>query len=1774
MQRLKKALSLLLCCAMLFGVLPFSAFATEPATEAPETEEEFFEEEFFEEEIIEENASLIGNSTIVPLDNGASVTIGGSVEKTIYIPVTSLENGGAYLIVSNDNKYAIANNYGAVANAGFTYVSNGNAVVGGTTYTQYIENPDVIGVWNAVSDSNGYKLESVGGHMVANATWTDANYSGGSVWRYNSSKQLTSSVSNGYWSTTYYVTNNGSSWSTGNNAGTVLLYKAVTAQVSDAVTYTLEAENLAYDIKGKAPYTAQLDYGMLTNGVESAAPAGGTWSFTIKNNDQGIIKSIDENGVITFEEMAGSAVVEVAYTWGDGAYKLYKGVNITTTAPNNYPEYPDEGAVKVNKTGTGIDFQSSGIAQVELSATGVPMKRGVDIIVMLDMSSSMTRCIHCGMKQNDSGNKHSGGDGSHTFKSRMDELKEAMRSLETTLKTSNNSDMMKIAIADFNGFFSSGAVAREDNDRMKDVRNKLDSSATGSVYNPISGATTSAGADAFAPVSQMNVEKVIANSAFTPSAGTNYDHGFDVIYQLGHAIRKQNEENGQSDRELVVIFMSDGAPNQYNFYHAIGGNSPTEGSALWNNWLQGLWSTSDLNSNNLMSTGHSYYYDTYDHDGDSVINEHRMANAIKGDPNTKYKVIRRNNTNMTDVFTATSQTNIYEAYGLGATMYSVGFFIKNDGAITEESVHHVLEQIPSSADKYITADEEGALEKVFVDITNEILYAANNARYVDKMGNLYDLLMKKSTYTDTEGVTKTVEPKIEILSYDVYTRADFVANKCTEDQIGDRKGTYTVLETVTFNDDGTEAYSDKIGAGVNILNNGVIKGKYFYYNTNATGVEIKGIDIPTGTNPNGTTTGSTNILPGETFYWNMGTLTTSELAMRYNVYLTGSMEGVREAGSYATNEYANLYYENYAGKDCKKETVSPVLPWQDANISIGFYLVDEYGRVIVNQSSGTTGSFANKIAITNPVVLENLMLNGDPTTIYAAMEAAGILPEGYQLFDAVYDEKGNVISTVTYKIEANSNGTGSWVITSTQTGEGGNPNTTYVTNYDPTNPSAYSNASNNSAAGDYTHTVVWFAVVWKVQAVPDVVVIDYGLPVDISVLANDMFGDNGKLDSIGALTGKDYTTNLITGFGADYTGEFGTATINSSTGKVRFTPTDMMMNGYEKFSYAVKYSDPLKNETVDNSGYYYSTVTVIPATTIYYEDNFLTYSVWDSETKTQKFDENGNAITWETEGDSNAVQAEDRPGKVSMTDANNIYGYDGVNLGMTNYSLNNARWIRVDANTYAKAEFTFTGTGFDVISMTSNKTGLITAQVYNQNGVMVKSTAVDTYYGYTTTHYYVTYTYTEDGVWVETECVAFTGDPKNGYTTEIQNPNDYSTCQDCKPCDECAKDENREACDTCKTCGACGKQYVTCDVCERKVGAVRNGWKTVNTLTREDGAIYQVPVIQVENLEHGTYEVVLTATYSKVFDHTAEKQGYDLYLDAVRVYNPAGNGVLNSNNGDDFSSDTTIQDAYLADGEAWPTYYELRDLIIETGSFSEEKGDTVIEGLMFVDGSDKLGSAFISDYISYGPNNEVYLAPGQRVAFKLVGDKNIANVHIGIKSANGKTGTYTITNILENDKVENGKVTMAAGTYYNAKTFTMNTSTDMYYDLGTWKGDIIVISNTGDRYGTDGILSLTNIKVTHTEAPKNNQEKTVDAPVYMTPDAAMLTLRAINNNTLEQTPEQNIPETTDPETTEPETEDETTVPETEPEQAQPAPGGSDVKVVIKIIKKLIGRIFG
>ncbi len=502
-------------------------------------------------------------------------------------------------------------------------------------------------------------------------------------------------------------------------------------------------------------------------------------------------------------------------------------------------------------------------------------------------------------------------------------------------------------------------------------------------------------------------------------------------------------------------------------------------------------------------------------------------------------------------------------------------------------------------------------------------------------------------------------------------------------------------------------------------------------------------------------------------------------------------------------------------------------------------------------------------------------------------------------------------------------------------------------------------------------------------AIDDTVVIDFGKPVDINVLQNEIMNvGNATLMGIGDLfkhqEDKYAYSDHNTGYGESFTTSFGTAV--AKDGVVTFTLNSLAMDKEASFSYEVKYTNSKDDNGADKYFYYYADVTVIPATSIYYEDSFgsITYT--------------GN---WSTVTDGNTgsnVQDEDRPGAALQTtiDKDNVYGYDSSYANNDVYSMGSAHMATVRSGSYATAEFSFKGTGFDVISLTSRMTGTIVVMVSDKDGNSIANFLVDTFYGYSF----------ENNKWV-----ASTG--------------------------------------------------------------------------TEDNALYQIPVIKVDMNDingvaygYGEYNVKIVASYGAIFDHNTSCncdasvgcQGcYDFYLDAIRIYNPANNGADN----------TTIQDAYKADGEGWPSYYEIRNLLINADSFNNGSTDYA-KGAIFFDGSDSVnGGATISNYTNFGPNNEVYLMEDQAIAFKLDVSQlknlpegvSVASVQIGLRSNGGDCGAkiYDAT-----------KKTLAEANSYEIKS-----STELYYNITDLNGGVIVIYCSGAVSG----LSITNMKLTFTGDP-------------------------------------------------------------------------------------------
>lgn len=1500
---------------------------------------------------------------IVDPSGGDWVTISDGQGKTIFRLVDRLTAGKKYLIV-NSGSAGSAN----AVNLNGKDINSEPVTIIADSEGNYIETPATTAQWTYTNAGKFQNVSSTGRYLRGkkntgdSLTTTDKSDDKRTTWQYDSTNGLCETSKNLYISSSFKMLSPGSS------SNRVYIYEEGTlptsaeyAKLTGSLTYTVAPETSAADAlaevkkgidvvtssdktnetklpddnanitwtldpsyRGEAgEYAVTISYKNTVIGIAkvivpaltvtniAVAPMDGTVrkgasnyaktgsKLTVTYSD-GSTRTVDVTlGMLSgdFDKNTVGDYTSLTVTYGG---KTVTGYTLHVIAKDEYPTFPNEGSVRVGKTASATNFPGTGVAKVELTATGVPVKKGADVIVMVDTSSSMKTTV------------------SGSSKSRIQVLRESLVTMMKQLKAvgaDGEPQDIRVAVADFNGYTddSNSRYYQADEDHLSSASIRDRGTDIGLVYT----GSRELNAEAFVDVNSLS--DTAFNSIKTYS-GTNYDYAFDAVYQLGEAILKQNEQDGE-ERDLFVIFMSDGAPFQYNYF------SSNSNTANWNNWLQGTVTASMWDNN-----AHNYFYN-------GSGNKHRMAEAIKGNPAEKYTVIRKDSTDNYG-----GQQYMTQLPGLGATMYSIGFCLADDSAITVASMDHVLSQIASSEDYYYKATNASQLDDAFSRITSAIKYAATNARFVDTMGANYNLQMAN---TVGSGITLETAPTITVTDYAIYKTSDvgnYVGGKrVTADMVGKRTGSSTTLETVRFNAAGTQAFSDKKSG--NILIDGVICAKTFWYNTTGSAVSI---------DTDGDGTNDYNLAP-ETFYWKMGTIGESELALSYYVYLDGSMEGTREAGSYPTNESAVLYYTNYLDHEAHKDTVSPRMPWKAAHVNYAFYLVDQNGNVITDMTAGTTGTFANKIALTNPTLFGEVLLNNNET-VQSSVVAKNVLPVGYELYndDAKYD------------ISIHS-GTGSnWVITDTS-------QTTYVTDY---NGNDYTNETNVSDSSyDYTHTTVWFAVKYVSKPINDTVVVDFGLPVDISVLSNDML----PADAVVSAISHDESTIAST----TCTGTYGTLSINQGGKSVRYemnVDNGMQMQP-EVFYYATTKSS------------YSATLTVIPATTVYYEDSFVKTSNSSAADETYG--------VWTTDGTTDSkTQAEDRPGTASvLADANNLYGYDAAYANFKQFSLGSAKKVTVNAatgkpNTAPTASFTFTGTGFDIISLTDNTSGTIVVTVKNRETNVTKNYSVNNYFGYTYS----------GGTWTPTNSA---------------NPN----------------------------------------------------------------ALYQVPVIKVEDLTYGTYDVTIKVAYLNSLDQLDAGE-CSFWLDAVRIYDPAKN-------------DQTANNAYSADKESSPDYAEVRNLLIAGNKFAVDGAS--VTGAVFIDGISS--GATIEQFIEFGPNNEAYLKADQAIAFQLVANSVPESVQLGAKLAAGNSATL----------------------YFNGKEFkTLSTATDMYYALSglnwtkdetndIYTSDVVVLQHMGG----DGIISLTNIKITggaafiEASADPLNEVKLAKEPVVMALASPQMAARAL-----------------------------------------------------------------
>lgn len=228
-------------------------------------------------------------------------------------------------------------------------------------------------------------------------------------------------------------------------------------------------------------------------------------------------------------------------------------------------------------------------------------------------------------------------------------------------------------------------------------------------------------------------------------------------------------------------------------------------------------------------------------------------------------------------------------------------------------------------------------------------------------------------------------------------------------------------------------------------------------------------------------------------------------------------------------------------------------------------------------------------------------------------------------------------------------------------------------------------------------------------------VIDFGLPLkiklsDLNASLNGATIQTVKID--GAKFGKtDYANGVITYTPTKAINEIDALTV-TVTGYITYKDADG--------------KDVTKNGTVSYK------VSIIPATSVYYEDSFAQFTDGTGKAADAK---------WTTETDGTAAKATTTQA-LSALGSKDVYGHDTAYADSTKLSMGSARKVTVSAgmvkdwtenSAWPTATFTFKGTGFDIISLTDNTSGEIFVDVYagkEATGTPKKRFTVNNYYGY------------------------------------------------------------------------------------------------------------------------------------------------------------------------------------------------------------------------------------------------------------------------------------------------------------------------------------------------------------------------------------------------------------------------------------------------------------
>lgn len=454
-----------------------------------------------------------------------------------------------------------------------------------------------------------------------------------------------------------------------------------------------------------------------------------------------------------------------------------------------------------------------------------------------------------------------------------------------------------------------------------------------------------------------------------------------------------------------------------------------------------------------------------------------------------------------------------------------------------------------------------------------------------------------------------------------------------------------------------------------------------------------------------------------------------------------------------------------------------------------------------------------------------------------------------------------------------------------------------------------------------------------------------------------------------------------------------------------------------------------------------TSITFLPATNVLYEENFMTNRGTNGE--------------WTAEGTNNTAT-------VVNDNENSVYGYADAYKGFATYSNGGALKATLDlkggkrAYTTDAVEFSFSGTGFDIISECGTDTGLLLVAL-SKGGNPFKVYIVDTY---------------------------FCGDNSIGGNPIITGPGilDYQV--------PVVRAMNLERADysvrilgyLTNTAGAIVGPASPTPWDGGETGAEgstrgANGIDT-NRILREAGlkefigCEVETSFMDENSVLNGGTGIAAKNSQNRTFGKRGEEtaQTADVYLDAFRVYKPLAD------------------ETKYVENEQGLAYAPVYDYVKNSADLIPD--EITDNSMVYVEYDGDTGIASIANYQKRGPQNEVYLTNGNYIGFALEGYTEGKTVMISAKAVAGEPILgYLNTNDVGGKAISSDmKMTEM---YYDVTACVQQYGTKHMLVLGN-------IAEAGTRTGTRSILSVSGIKLANDITPATSRQIAADIASLVT----------------------------------------------------------------------------